>query len=626
MLRPALLALALLIPGVLNADDEPAKSPAMFDGKTGQLCSDYEKRFPPCGLSKTENKKARLLYQHAMKLAKKQQMEEALKAMREVREVSPKDAVYAGAEKAVEEKIIALKMREGNEAMQRGDAKTALEAFRRAAELDPTNDYALQRLHDALPAPEEISKMRLAEEPGETRLMPKQGVQSFEFRGNSNAFLQQFTKAFGISAMLDEGLTPRTLRTVKLDNVNWEDGSAIVSRVCKVLIIPMSDNQVLLANDTEENRRDLVPMTLRTFYASGGGTQQELTDLVTALRVMFDLRYITPNAKAGTIVVRAPQSTMDAVTRFLDYLQADPPSVTLEVKVFQISTAFTRDLGASVPNDFSVFNVTSEVNKLVNSSAYSQIVAALEASGQPVNATTILAALLASASSLGTSSSPLSQPFGTFGGGLTLTGVTIPTTGLNFLVNRSMTRTLNDVTLRAVHGKAATFKVGERYPIVSTLFATSSATSSLLASLGINAAAAASVPTPQFSYEDLGLTLKTTPQVHGKLVSMEYELTIRSLGATQVNGLPLLTNRDMKGTISTDDGESVVIAGMVDKGEIASINGIPLLSSIPGVGNAFSVASKEKSMDELLVVITPHIGSGGGGTGSYIRVPMNVPK
>jgi tetratricopeptide (TPR) repeat protein len=628
MLRAALLALALLIPGVLNADDEPAKSPAMLDGNTGLLCSDYQKHFPSCGLSKTENKKARLLYQKAMRFAKEQEMEEALKAMREVRAISPKDAVYAGAEKAVEEKIIALKMREGNQAMQRGDAKAALEAFRRAAELDPTNDYALQRLHDALPAPEDISKMRLAEEPGETRLKPKPGVQSFEFRGNSNEFLQQFTKAFGITGVVDEGLMPRSLRTVKLDNVNWEDGSAIVSRVCKVLMIPLSDNQVLLANDTEENRRDLVPMTLRTFYAFGSGTQQELTDLVTALRVMFDLRYITPNAKAGTIVVRAPQSTMDAVTKFLDYLQADPPSVMLEVKIFQISTAFTRDLGASVPNDFAVFNVTSEINKLVNSGTYSQIVAALQASGQTVNATTILAALLASASSLGSSGSPLSQPFGTFGGGLTLTGVTIPSTGLNFLVSRSMTRTVDDVTLRAVHGKAATLKVGERYPIVNTQFATSSATSSLLSSLGISTAAAtaASVPTPQFSYEDLGLTLKATPQVHGKLVSVEYELTIRSLGATQVNGLPLLTNRDMKGTISTDDGESVVIAGMVDKGEIASINGIPLLSSIPGVGNAFSVASKEKSMDELLVVITPHISSGGGGTGSYIRVPMNVPK
>jgi type II secretory pathway component GspD/PulD (secretin) len=354
-----------------------------------------------------------------------------------------------------------------------------------------------------------------------------------------------------------------------------------------------------------------------------------LTDLVTALRVMFDLRFITLNAATGTIVVRAPQTTMDAVTKFLENLQGEQPTVMLEIKVFQISTAFTRDLGASVPNQFTVFNVTSEINKLVNSSTYSQIVAALQASGQPINATTILAALLASASSLGGgASSPLSQPFATFGGGITLSGVTIPSTGLNFSVNNSSARTVDDVILRSSHGKAATMKIGERYPIVTTQYGASSATSSLLSSLGINVPTlgGTAIPSPQFSYEDLGLVLKTTPQVHGKLVSMDYELTIRALGATLVNGLPLLTNQEMKGTISTLDGESVVIAGMVDNNQMASINGIPLLSAIPVLGSAFSVTTKMKTVDELLVVVTPHIGSGTLGRGSYIPVPMRVPK
>ncbi len=75
---------------------------------------------------------------------------------------------------------------------------------------------------------------------------------------------------------------------------------------------------------------------------------------------------------------------------------------------------------------------SSEINSLVSSSSYQQIVAALEASGQTVNATTILAALLASSAS---TSSVLGQPFGTFGGGLTLTGVTIPTGTLHFSDN-----------------------------------------------------------------------------------------------------------------------------------------------------------------------------------------------
>ena len=71
--------------------------------------------------------------------------------------------------------------------------------------------------------------------------------------------------------------------------------------------------------------------------------------------------------------------------------------------------------------------------------------------------------------------------------------------------------------------------------------------------------------------------LKATPQVHGRLISLDYELTVRALGATQSNGLPLLTNREMKGTISTEDGEAVVIAGLVEKDEMDAINGIPVL-------------------------------------------------
>ncbi len=59
--------------------------------------------------------------------------------------------------------------------------------------------------------------------------------------------------------------------------------------------------------------------------------------------------------------------------------------------------------------------------------------------------------------------------------------------------------------------------------------------------------------------------LKATPNVHGKLISLDYELAVRALGATEANGLPDITNREMKGTISTDDGESVVLAGLVEK-------------------------------------------------------------
>lgn len=619
MLRTALLAVALLIPGLLHAEEPPAKPAAPA---VAQPCSDYATNFPPCGLPKPARKQAKKLYESSLKLAQKQQYAEALEKLKDARTISPQDAVYAAAQTEVQAKVVAGELRSGDQAMQKGDAPAALSAFRRAAQTDPADEYAQQRLRDSLPIPEALASARLRADMGETRLRPAAGTQSFDFKGNSSDLLQQVARAFGLASVPDQGLTSRPLK-VKLDNVTWETASSILSRLCKVLIIPITDQQVLLANDTEENRRDLTRMSLRTFYAVGGSAPQELTELTTALRILFDLRFITPNASAGSIVIRAPQQTMDALSSFLDYLQDDRPTVMLEVKVFQVSSDLTRDIGTSVPTQFSVFNVTSEINKLVTGSAYQQIVAALVAAGQPVNATTILAALLASSSS----SSVLGQPFATFGGGLTLTGVTVPGTSAHLSVGNSLARTVDDVLLRAGHGKAAVLKIGERYPIVTSQFGASTAASSLLSSIGINAGAVtAAIPSPQFSYEDLGLTLKATPQVHGTLISLEYELTLRSLGATQVNGLPLITNQEMKGTISTDDGQSVVIAGLLSTGETASLNGIPGLSTLPGLGPVLSDRTKELTYSELLVVMTPHITFGRSQNGSWIPVPMNVPK
>ncbi len=619
MLRTALLAAALLTSGFVYADTaEKVTAPKLV-----QPCSDYEKNFPSCGISKADQKKAKALYGLGMKLAQKHKYDEALEKLKEARGLSPRDAVYAMGQTAIEEKVFAEELRRGNEAVKKGDKEAALLAFRRAVEISPKDEYAQQRLRDALPPPEEIANIKLKPDMGETRMQPTPGVHSLEFRGSSTDMMDRFARMYGITAIADQGLTSRAVK-IKLDDVDWETGSQILARVAKVLLIPMNEHQVLVANDTPDNRRDLMQMSLRTFYAQGASTPQELNDLTTSLRILFDLRFITQNASKGTIVVRAPQATMDAITTFVEGLQDEQPTVMLGVKVFQLSTTLSKDLGTSVPNEFTVFNVTTEINKLVNNGSLQEIIAALQAGGQSVNATTILAALLASS---GASSTVLSQPFGTFGGGLTLSGVTIPATALHLSANNSAARTVDDVLLRAGHGKAATFKVGQRFPIVSSQFSASSAASSLLSSLGITSGVQAAIPSPQFSYEDLGLTLKATPRVHGKLVSLEYEITLRALGATQVNGLPLITSREMKGTISTDDGESVAIAGMMDRSETASINGIPLVSMLPVVGKAFSYETKQNTADELLVVMTPYITSSRTPRrGSYVPIPTNGPK
>ena len=622
MLRGALLALAILLPAALYAEEgATASQPGAPTAAAAapQACSDQEPSFPSCGISGSDARKARTLYREGEKLLQSQQYVEALEKLSAARAISPRDVVLVTSEKLAQEQAAAVQVRIGDQALQAGDATAAMDAFRKALEFDPENSYAAERLHDATPPKRSVPA--LLQDAGEVHLKPLPGTRSFEFRGPSQAALEKFAALFGITTIADAGFTARNLR-ITLDNVDWETGSRLLGQASKALLVPISEKQVLVANDTEENRRDLVRVSLRTFYIQGESSPQSLNDLTNALRTLFDLRYIVNSPEKATITIRAPGATMDAIARLLDDLSDDRPEVMVEAQVFQVSTSFTRDIGISVPSEFTIFNVPTEVRKLVSGGSFQQILSALGASGQSANAGSILAALLASSSS-----SPLAQPFATFGGGITLTGITIAATSLHFNETSSLARTVDQMLLRSQHGSAATMKVGERFPIATTVYSAVNVNSSLLTSLGLGGAVtAASIPSPQFSYEDLGLVLKATPHVHGTLVSLDYEMTLRAVLATQANGPPTLTNRETKGTISTEDGQPVVIAGLVGKSEMRAINGIPLLAGIPGLGRGVSVASKEKTTDDLLIVLTPHIVSERRARGVYIPLPSKLPK
>jgi type II secretory pathway component HofQ len=80
---------------------------------------------------------------------------------------------------------------------------------------------------------------------------------------------------------------------------------------------------------------------------------------------------------------------------------------------------------------------------------------------------------------------------------------------------------------------------------------------------------------PSFQYEDLGLTLKSTPHYHlGNEVTLDMELTIKNLGATQANGLPLIIAREYKGNITIRDNEAAMVTGYITVLQTSSGQGL----------------------------------------------------
>ncbi|MGH9601952.1 MAG: hypothetical protein ACRD24_06135, partial [Terriglobales bacterium] len=114
-------------------------------------------------------------------------------------------------------------------------------------------------------------------------------------------------------------------------------------------------------------------------------------------------------------------------------------------------------------------------------------------------------------------------------------------------------------------------------------------------------------PVPSFTFEDLGLNLKVTPRVQGQNVLLDLELNIRALGERSFNGVPVLSNREYKGSVTVANGETAAVAGFVSESEQKTLRGIPGVAQAPILGWATSNRRKESSENQLLVLVTPFI-------------------
>jgi type II secretory pathway component GspD/PulD (secretin) len=104
------------------------------------------------------------------------------------------------------------------------------------------------------------------------------------------------------------------------------------------------------------------------------------------------------------------------------------------------------------------------------------------------------------------------------------------------------------------------------------------------------------------------LNLKAKPTVHGDgSVSLQLELQVRSLTGESNNGVPVISNREYKGSINLNDGEPAVVAGEVSKTDTRSMSGIPGLGFLPGLNQAMVNNSKQEDTDEMMIIITPHV-------------------
>jgi Flp pilus assembly secretin CpaC len=283
---------------------------------------------------------------------------------------------------------------------------------------------------------------------------------------------------------------------------------------------------------------------------------------------------------------------VEAAAILLDNIMDSRPEILIDVKEFELDSDNARQMGVHLPTDFQVFSIPSEIRKVLGADAQ-PVIDELNRTGT-IDPTKISPSALSNLQG-----SPLLSPFIFFGKGLGLTGITANPISGTLTMNSSIATTLEHVTLRATDGEASTFRVGTKLPVVNSTFSAVAISNKGAANLG---------STPQFQYEDLGLTLKATPKYHSNgEVTLKLDLKIAGLGTQQFNSIPDITTRSYEGSITVAGGESSVIMGAISEQELRSASGLPLLNQLPGLRSALRPSSKERIHNEILIVITPYV-------------------
>ena len=557
-----------------------------------------------CGVSAAEMKQARKLYARGVKLKTAEHNDEALDYFERASRLVPRNVEFATAREMTRQALVFAHIQRGNQLLAGEHRIQAAAEFRAAAEIDPDNTFAVQRMRDALPdsTPQLSPGLMRVERSTEVQVEPSPGTHDFHVRGDVRSVYTALGSAFGLTFSYDESVPQLRVR-FDVGDADYVSALAAAERATKTFTVPLDAHRLRVLRDTVDNRNRNEWQVMQTYYVPEATTPAQLNDYINVLRTVFELQRVNPSANSSAVTVRGPQRIVDLASKFIEETQEGAPQVMLDVKLYEVSRTALTKLGITLPLQFQMFDFGAAlaalgaagnqdlINQLISSGGINQ------ANSQGIQA--LLAQLGNQQGSI------LNTPFATFGGGITHFGVSIPAATANFSLNTSDVRTLEHLTVRGEQGKPTEVKIGTRYPILNATFAPIFNSAALSQVIGNNSFIA---PFPSFNYQDLGLTLKATPVIHRTdEVSLKLELQLQALGGQSFNGVPTISNRQYSGDITVRDGESAVVAGMISAQDLATMTGVPGFSRVPVFGLLGSTKSNQHSDSELLITITTHV-------------------
>ena len=535
----------------------------------------------------------------------------ALQLYKQAVDEDPRDSGYLIGMQRTRFQASQMHVERGRQSRTDGNIQEAISEFQKAIVADPSSAIALQELkrtQDMLRSPAATAGGQVLTPVEQIRREASQQVDSMMGPPELKPALRRIPavklnnqpprvlyesigKIAGITTVID----PDGLGAVQTRNFNVELGESTVEQAFDYVALlthtywkPISATSIFVAQDTANKRRDYEDFVVKTFYITNASTVQEFQEISTAVRTITNITRVFTVTPQRALVVRGSADAVALAEKLVHDLDKPKSEVVVDVLIMEANTTRTRDLAATLAS-VGASGLSAGLSSAINFTPRGFTPGSgggTDANGNPIPAT----------NSAGTVSLAQLGHLSTADFSTSLPGVL-----LQAVLSDNKTKILNSPQVRASDGMKVTLKIGDRIPIATGSFQS-----------GVGTVGGAPYAQTQFQFQDVGIKVEITPQVHSAdelTLHVSFEVSsVRSY--TNIGGVqqPIIGQTTTEADIRLREGEINILSGLDATQDSSVVNGIPGLVNIPILGKIFFGSDHtEKDVQQLMIALQPHI-------------------
>jgi general secretion pathway protein D len=364
------------------------------------------------------------------------------------------------------------------------------------------------------------------------------------------AVLELIAKRTGLNFIYDREVAPDLRTTVFVRDTPVEDVLRFVLVTNQLEKRVLNENTLLVYPNTPQKLQQYKELVVRSFYLENADARQT-ANLVRSLVRTRDL-YV--DEKLNLLVIRDTPEAVRIVEKLIAAHDLPEPEVTLEVEVLEVGQTLLRQIGITWPSSVSV--------GLVGAAGVPGQLTGREA--QNINGT------------------------------LTRVTVNDPLIALQLREVAGRTNLLANPRIRVKNRERARIHIGDKVPVITTT------------------AGATGFVSESVNYLDVGLKLEVEPQVFleddvGIRVGLEVSNISQEITSASGTVAYQVGTRNASTVLRLRDGETQVLAGLINDEDRRSATQVPGLSRLPVIGRLFASNNDTANKTEIVLLITPRV-------------------